>query len=210
MAVVQTAAATADGVRERLRALFAAHARPCVVTIGTFDGVHAGHRALVARAAAIARERGLALVAVTFSPRPEVVTSSRRPLPDICDVDERVARLRAAGAADVVVVPFTRALMGVSAARFAAHLTDDLGMEVLCVGTDFAFGRGRAGTVAALRELGLDVVAVPTEAGPGLRRKISSSSIRRAIAAGVPPGLALSLTPDVRGDFEPLDDLRRL
>jgi riboflavin kinase/FMN adenylyltransferase len=202
--------ATGDGVRDRLRALFAAHARPCVATIGTFDGVHAGHRALVARAAGVARERGLALVAVTFSPRPEVVTSSRRALPDICGIDERVARLRDAGADDVVVVPFTRPLMALSAAQFAAHLTEDLGMEVLCVGADFAFGRGRGGTVAALRGLGLQVVDVPTQAGPGLRRKISSSSIRRAIAAGVPPSLALSLTPAVRGDLEPLDDVRRL
>jgi riboflavin kinase/FMN adenylyltransferase len=200
----------AGSVRAHLRWLLAARGEPCVVTMGTFDGVHAGHRVLVGRAAEAARDRGLPLVAVTFTPRPEVVVSSRRALPDICSIEERVERLRDAGADDVVVVPFTRELMALSAAEFAEHLGRDLGMRVLVVGTDFAFGRGRAGTVDALRELGLEVIDVPTEAKAGMRQKISSSTIRRAIDAGVCADLALTLTPPVRGDLEPLDHIREI
>jgi riboflavin kinase/FMN adenylyltransferase len=171
--------------RGGLAALFAAHRAPCVVTAGTFDGVHSGHRAVVARAAALARGRGLQLTAVTFSPRPDAV---RRPpgLPDLCGLDERMLRLRRAGANDVVVVPFTRALMGMPAPTFVRHLVDDLGMRALCVGEDFALGREMGyppTTVDALRALGVDVVTVPLLREPGRREKISSSRLRARLVA---------------------------
>jgi len=162
--------------------LFKAHHAPCVVTAGTFDGVHSGHRQLVARAATLARERGVRLTAVTFSPRPDAV--ARPPgLPDLCGLDERVLRLRRAGADDVVVVPFTRALMGMPAADFVRHLVDSLGMRALCVGEDFALGRGREGTIDALRAMGVDVVTVPLMCEPGRREKISSSRLRARLVA---------------------------
>jgi riboflavin kinase/FMN adenylyltransferase len=177
-----------------LSALFAAHKAPCVVTAGTFDGVHCGHRALVARAAREARARGLKLMAVTFSPRPDAV---RQPpgLPDLCSLRERVARLRRAGADDVVVVPFSRALMGMSAAEFVGHLADDLGMRALCVGEDFALGRAREGDVGALRALGVDVITVPLVHELERGEKISSSTLRARLAhaaAAPAPGLAAS------------------
>ena len=197
-------------IRARLRALMRAHAGPAVVTIGTFDGVHTGHRALLARAADEARRRGVRLVAITFSPRPDTVVSKRPALPDICELEERVRRLRRSGADAVIVVPFTRELMSISAAEFVEHLTDDLGMVALCVGAEFALGRGREGTVAALRELGIDVIAVPVLHVPGAVRKLSSSMIRRVIQAGVPVGLAMTGAPPVTGDLAPLDEQRRL
>lgn len=164
-----------------LTALFAPHRAPCVVTAGTFDGVHCGHRALVARAAREARARGLQLTAVTFSPRPDAV---RRPpgLPDLCSLRERVARLRRAGAHDVVVVPFSRALMGMAASEFVEHLVEDLGMQALCVGEDFALGRGREADVHALRALGVEVVTEPLLREPGQPEKISSSVLRARLA----------------------------
>jgi riboflavin kinase/FMN adenylyltransferase len=164
-----------------LSALLREHRAPCAVTVGTFDGVHDGHRRLVATARAIARRRGLRLVAVTFSPRPDTVLAPPG-LPDLCPLDERLARLRRAGADDVVVVPFTRELMTVSAAEFAERLTHDLGMRLLCVGEGFAFGRCREGSVDALRALGLEVVTVPLVRAAGRREKISSSEIRSRIA----------------------------
>ena len=192
---------------DRLRRLFAAaHAGPAVVTIGTFDGVHAGHRALVARARQEAGARNARLVAITFTPRPDVLIRGRRALPDICSIEERIARLRAAGADDVVVVPFDRQLMTVTAAEFVAHLTSDLGMVALCVGSEFALGRGREGTVAALRELGVDVVAVAVEHLPGRREKISSSRIRSTMSVGVPEALAMTCAPPVAGDMTPLSE----
>ena len=165
-----------------LTTLFAPHKAPCVVTAGTFDGVHCGHRAVVAHAAREARARGLQLTAVTFSPRPDAV---RQPpgLPDLCSLRERVARLKRAGAHDVVVVPFSRALMGMPAAQFVEHLVRDLGMRALCVGEDFALGRGREADVDGLRALGVDVVTVPLMCEPGRREKISSSKLRARLVA---------------------------
>ena len=165
--------------------LFKAHHAPCVVTAGTFDGVHSGHRQLVARASEEARRRGLRLTAVTFSPRPDAVARVGSPpaLPDLCGLEERVLRLRRAGAHDVVVVPFTRALMSMPAAQFTRHLVDDLGMLALVVGEDFALGRGREGTPDALRALGVEVMTVPLMCEPGRLEKISSSRLRARLVA---------------------------
>ncbi|MBV9803440.1 MAG: FAD synthetase family protein [Solirubrobacterales bacterium] len=163
-----------------------------VVTVGTFDGVHAGHRALLADARRQADGRGKSLVAVTFSPRPDVALGrARRPLPDLCSVAERVARLRAAGADHVEILSFTAELMRQSAAQFVAGLRERHRMTVLCVGSEFRCGRGGAGDLTALRALGVEVCAVPVLGRPGLTAKISSSTIRRAVAAGVPAPLAI-------------------
>lgn len=165
--------------RAELAGVLRAHRRPCVVTIGTFDGVHAGHRALVARARRLARGRALALTALTFSPRPEQLFKPDAALPDLCPLPERVRRLRDAGADDVVVVPFTRALAALDAPSFVHHLVEDLGARLLCVGTDFALGRGRAGDVAALRALGLPVETVELVCDAA-GEKVSSSTLRAA------------------------------
>jgi riboflavin kinase / FMN adenylyltransferase len=157
------------------------HRRPAVVTIGTFDGVHSGHRTLVGAARRLADARDLSTTALTFSPRPEQVLAPASALPDLCTLPERLQRLRAAGAHDVVVVPFSARLAALPAERFVRHLIDDLGAVALCVGVDFALGRDRAGDVPALRALGLEVVTVPLLLDSG-GRKISSSSMRRAVA----------------------------
>ncbi|MHA6795697.1 FAD synthetase family protein [Pseudonocardia bannensis] len=174
----------------RLSALLRPHRGPSVVTMGTFDGVHDGHAALLAHAKGLATARGLRTIAVTFSPRPDQVLSPEHALPDIVPIAERVDRLRASGVDDVVVIPFDRALATVTAERFARLLATDLAMRTLCVGEDFALGHNREGSVAYLRGLGVDVVACPLVRTAGRARKISSSVIRRAIADGVAPDQA--------------------
>jgi riboflavin kinase/FMN adenylyltransferase len=149
--------------------------------MGTFDGVHAGHRSLVAATRRLALEQGLDVVAVTFSPRPERYFADGAVLPDLCSIDERVSRLRAAGADRVVVLPFGRTLAEVPAARFAGALVDELGLELLCVGEDFACGRDREGDPAFLRALGLVVHIHPfLRDEQGL--KISSSRLREQLS----------------------------
>ena len=157
------------------------HHAPCVAVVGTFDGVHAGHRWLVAQARRIAAARGLAVTAVTFHPRPDRVLSSGPALADLCPIDERTRLLGDAGADAVVVVPFTRRLAAMEPQRFVGHLLTDLGARLLCVGEEFALGRGRAGTVEAIRSMGVEVVCPPLLRDPD-GTKVSSSRLRAARA----------------------------
>jgi riboflavin kinase/FMN adenylyltransferase len=169
-----------DGER-LVRSILENHRRPCVVAMGVFDGIHEGHRALVRAARGCARARGLPLVAITFALRPEQVLLSGPVRPSLCWVPARVARLGDAGADEVIVLPFTPAVAGITAERFARLLIDTLGLRLLCVGEDFALGRNRTGDVAALRNLGMDVMTVPFVLGADGRR-VSSSALRSARA----------------------------
>lgn len=166
-----------NAIAEILRAYRA----PCAVTMGTFDGVHAGHRSLVAATRRLALGQGLDVVAVTFAPRPERYFAQGAVLPDLCSIDERISRLRAAGADRVVVLPFGRTLAEVPAARFAGSLVDELGLELLCVGEDFACGRDREGDPAFLRALGL-VVHIHSFVRDEHGMKISSSRLREQLS----------------------------
>jgi riboflavin kinase / FMN adenylyltransferase len=174
-----------------IRWLLAVDAAPCLVAMGTFDGVHRGHRALLAASAIAARARGLECVALTFSPRPDVLFGRGHALPDICPLDERLARLHRAGAARVVVLPFTMELAAIPYDVFAEMLTERLLMRMLYVGADFAFGARRAGTPPKLREIGIDVQTHPLVMAAEGEEKVSSSSIRRLISAGTPASYAL-------------------
>lgn len=177
-------AAPCDSVRETLAA---ARSGPCVVTMGTFDGVHRGHRVLVGAARRLADAQGLPLVAVTLATRPDELFRPEAALPGICSVNERVARLRDAGAHEVVVLPFDRDVAALEHGVFAELLVTDLRLRTLVVGEDFAFGRGRLGTPARLRDHGLDVVTHPLVRDADGVEKISSSTIRAALAAGRRP-----------------------
>ncbi len=117
------------------------------------------------------------MIAVTFSPRPERYFARGAVLPDLCSIDERISRLREAGADRVVVLPFGCTLAEVPAARFAGALVDELGLELLCVGEDFSCGRDREGDPAFLRALGL-VVHVHSFVRDEDGIKISSSLLR--------------------------------
>lgn len=159
---------------------------------------------MIARCLAVAAGSP-AVVAVTFSPRPEQLLSGGRPiLPDICSLDERIHRLERAGADAVAVVAFTPAVMATGACEFMGLLREIVPMTLLCVGNDFKLGRDGTGNIDALRELGFAVEVVDVVAGARGRQKISSSTIRRAIKAGVPAALAFEGSAPVLGD-EPVE-----
>lgn len=159
-----------------------------VLTVGTFDGVHRGHRLVLAKLAARGRETGLKSVVVTFSPHPlEIVNPSAAPLL-LTAGEEKDDALAGSNISETVVLPFTPELAKLDAQQFVEEiLLRKLGMRELLVGHDHGFGRGRAGGVAVLRALGaergfrVDVVPpVPGRDG----RPISSTSIRRSVAGG--------------------------
>lgn len=115
-----------------------------VVTIGNFDGVHVGHRAIVARARAAAAAGRV--VAVTFDPHPASLLRPASAPPMLQSLDDRAASLRAAGADEVVVVQTTPDLLATSAEDFLARLVERFTPSEIVEGSDFHFGKDRRGT----------------------------------------------------------------
>lgn len=160
--------------------------RKSVLTIGTFDGVHVGHRLLINHVQEEARRRGIASAVVTFHPIPRTVLFPDQPIPHLTSIGERVELIKGLAVDKVVPLTFTRELSQVSAHDFVRLLVDNLGMEHLVAGPDFALGRNREGNMDRLAELGRDVgftvgVMEPKRQG---NEVISSTTIRRAIADG--------------------------
>ena len=139
------------------------------VAIGTFDGVHRGHRAVVDAAIAT----GLPTTVMTFDPHPRTVLGNRVEL--LTTIERRVELLREAGADEVVVVEFTPELAELDPEAFVARYIQPLGCEVVVAGTGFRFGHGRAGDLDLIRSLGYDVREVPLVEG------VSSSQIRSLV-----------------------------
>jgi riboflavin kinase/FMN adenylyltransferase len=159
-----------------------------VLTVGTFDGVHAGHRLVLERLAARAEATGLRSVLVTFEPHPlEVVNPANAP--HLLTVgDEKLEVLAESELDYLAVLPFTPALAQYDAPTFVdAVLRERFGMRELLIGYDHGFGRGRSGDAVVLQTLGrargFGVEVVPPVLGPD-DRPVSSTSIRRAVAGG--------------------------
>ena len=146
---------------------------PRAVAIGTFDGVHLGHRAVVAAAVG----SGLPTAVVTFDPHPRSVLGVE-PVPLLCSLERRLELLGELGVVEALVVPFDRSLAALEPDVFAERYLAPLGASVVAAGEDFRFGRGRAGDLELLRSLGYEVRSVPLAEG------VSSSSVRELVAAG--------------------------
>ncbi len=160
--------------------------RPCAVTIGVFDGVHRGHQHLVGLLLERAHQEGLAAVAVTFNPHPRTVLRPGTAVTYLTSLEERVELLQALGLDAVAVLAFTSELAQLSARDFLSLLAEELEMKLLVVGSDFALGRNREGTVGVLRQLGRDL-GFRVEVGELLTEdgeKVGSSSVRQALIAG--------------------------
>ncbi|MEU6793611.1 bifunctional riboflavin kinase/FAD synthetase [Nonomuraea wenchangensis] len=163
-----------------------------VVTVGVYDGVHRGHQRVLGRAVAVARERGLPAVAVTFEPHPdEVVRPGTHPA-RLTGPRRRAELLRALGVDDVEVLPFTLELSRADAAEFARTvLAERLRAAAVIVGEGFTFGRDAGGDVETLRALG-DKYDFTVEVLP-LVPGVSSTGVRERIVAGDVEGAAALL-----------------
>jgi riboflavin kinase / FMN adenylyltransferase len=146
--------------------------KPRAVAIGTFDGVHRGHRQVL-RAAV---DSGLVPTVVTFDPHPREVLGYGVEL--ISTVERRLELLAAAGIEDVLVLEFTDRTAATEPADFAESVLRAIGAEIVLAGAGFRFGRKRAGDLELLRRLGFDARAAPLAEG------ISSTTIRRLVHEG--------------------------
>ncbi|MEY4476811.1 MAG: hypothetical protein RJA31_315 [Actinomycetota bacterium] len=158
-----------------------------VVTVGKFDGVHRGHREVIAQL--IGRADGRRVVVVTFDRHPlSVVDPGRAPAP-LLSTAQKVEQLEAAGADLVVVVPFTEQFRELSPEGFVRDiLVDGLSAGLVLVGEDFRYGRDGLGTIESLRDegetLGFDVAIIGDVCVDESSVRISSSSIRAALSDG--------------------------
>ena len=170
---------------------------PSVVTIGNFDGVHLGHRNVLAHLVATARARQVAAVAITFDPHPLAVLYPDRAPEPLTGLDHRLELMASAGLDAVLVMEFTQELASWSPERFVADvLVERLGASAVVVGHDIRFGHRNSGDLQTMRELGekhqfdvelLDDVTGPMgdDASAGAQsRRWSSSWARELITAG--------------------------
>ena len=161
----------------------------CVAAIGSFDGVHRGHRQVLETA----RAAGAPVTVVTFWPHPRLVLGNRVEL--LSTLERRIELLDVASVDQVLVVDFTPELAAREPAEFADSVLRQIGATVIVVGESFRFGRAAAGDPALLRELGFDVRVVPTLEG------VSSTNIRNLLRAGDIVGAArlLGRPPELEG-----------
>jgi riboflavin kinase/FMN adenylyltransferase len=160
--------------------------RGCVTTIGSYDGLHLGHQALIERLGVHGQRTGLPTVLLTFEPLPREYLQPKDPPARLTSLRERW-RILSPGPLDFLcLLRFDEALRTLSADAFAELLARDLGARTVVVGHDFRFGRHGAATAEVLTEAGrrlgfaVDVVS-PVQAGG---ERISSSAVRAALASG--------------------------
>lgn len=160
--------------------------QPIVATIGMFDGVHLGHCSLIEHVRCEAHNRGMASAVVTFAAHPREVLHPESPMQLLTTYNERMKHLSATGIDYAIVLDFSAELARLSAREFLDMLHRDYAMQAICIGYDHRFGHNRSEGFTEYcaygKELGIDVI----EAKPFFIKEgnISSSAIRRALAAG--------------------------
>lgn len=161
---------------------------PSAVTIGKFDGLHLGHRAVIRQLLEQAQSRGLVPTVVTFDRNPLSVLAPQKCPPAVVSNAQKIELLAGAGVAATLMMTFDEDFRDLSAEAFARQvLTDALHARLVLVGRDFRFGAKGAGTVALLEQLAPELgfeVAVIDDVAPDNGRRVSSSWVRELLEAG--------------------------
>jgi len=155
----------------------------CALTIGNFDGVHRGHRALIDRVSAKAREAKLTCCVLTFEPHPREFFAPDAAPARLTRLRDKLELMAQAGVERVHVARFDARFAALPAERFITDvLVRGLGVQWLLVGRDFRFGARRAGDFATLQNQGFALEAMPDVQFEG--KRVSSSAVRAALEAG--------------------------
>lgn len=160
---------------------------PCALTIGNFDGVHAGHREIMRRVVRVAAEHGWKASVLTFDPHPTRVVAPARAPQLMTTPEQRRELMREDGIEQVLILPFDRSVAQWTPEQFVKDLlVDRLGVKLVLVGADFRFGHKQAGDTALLAELGkrfgfkLELISPVIVRG----ERVSSSLIRKLVQEG--------------------------
>ena len=155
----------------------------CALTIGNFDGVHRGHRALIDRVTARAREAKLTSCILTFEPHPREFFAADSAPARLTRLRDKLELMAQAGVEHVHVARFDAKFAALPAERFIEEvLVRGLAVQWLLVGRDFRFGARRAGSLATLQNRGFALETMPDVLFDG--KRVSSSAVRGALAAG--------------------------
>lgn len=161
---------------------------PSAVAIGKFDGVHSGHRAVIDRLVSDARAEGLVAAVVTFDRNPLEVIAPERCPEALASLDQKIDLLAGTRVDATLVVRFDKAFAEISAERFVTeYLVKALHARRVYVGSDFRFGKGNAGDVARLRELGAEhgfTVELIGDVRGAAGERVSSTRIRQLLTEG--------------------------
>lgn len=159
---------------------------PTALAIGSFDGVHLGHRRILDSLTASARTRGLNAACITFDRHPRCVLDPVNCPPQITTLDERLSLIGSMGLGEAIVLAFTRDLAALSAEEFMTQLLASMDLRLLVAGQDFALGRQRKGDLPWLREHG-SRHGYSVEVAEPFRldgEEVHSSDVRRLLTLG--------------------------
>lgn len=157
-----------------------------VATIGTFDGVHRGHQALIGKVVERARNQGIQSSIVTFEPVPISVLRPQLYRGRITSPEEKLRLLRDSGVDHVEVIPFDHDLAALTPEAFMSMIVERIGLVELWVGDDFALGRQRSGTIEVISDIGhqLGYQTNVFDRIPDNGEPMSSTAIRQAVESG--------------------------
>ena len=162
-------------------------ARPTVLTLGVFDGLHLGHQPIMHKVVERAKEVGAVPTAITFDPHPREVLHPESAPPLLQTLDQRLANLEVLGIEQAIVIPFSREFASNSAEDFIAEIIHDrLHAKEVYLGKGFAFGRARGGNIELLRKMSGELGFIADEVDEVQLRgqRISSSAIRKLLTDG--------------------------
>ena len=169
-----------------IRVLPTLYSRPCVATIGNFDGVHQGHQAIIRQLREIADQFGLSAVVIIFEPQPQEYFAPLQAPARLTRLREKFEQIQQYGIDQLVCLRFNDALASLSAEEFIEQLLVDIHIRHLVVGDDFRFGNRRLGDFALLQKLKdkLGFALTHTATLKVNTKRVSSTLLRQALAKG--------------------------
>ena len=160
--------------------------KPTILTIGSYDGLHQGHKAIIQKVKETAEHHQLASALVTFYPHPKAIVAPQLNLAYLTTVEEKLAILAHLGVDTVAILPFDKTLAETSAFQFIKQIVTFFQPFQIWAGSDFKFGQAQSGNITYLEELGSEmdfqVQVMPTQTHNDL--KISSTQVRQVLTSG--------------------------